>query len=74
MKAQPSTLTTRLARSPEDIRAAQRVRYDVFVKELGSDGPEVDHENRLEKDALQSPEQFGIETEACLNTVSRPFP
>ena len=30
--------------------AAQRVRYDVFVKELGSEGAGVDHENRLEMD------------------------
>ncbi len=50
MQSQPSTLSTRLATSPEDIRAAQRVRYDVFVGELGSDGADVDHENRLEKD------------------------
>lgn len=46
----PNTFTTRLATSQDDIRAAQRVRYDVFVTELGSDGPEVDHDARLEKD------------------------
>lgn len=50
MQSHPSTFMTRLAASPEDLRAAQRLRYDVFVNELGSDGPDVDHENRLEKD------------------------
>jgi len=50
MQSQPSTLSTRLASTDADIRAAQRVRYDVFVKELNSDGAQIDHENRLEKD------------------------
>ncbi len=42
----------RLATSDDDIRAAQRLRYDVFVTELGGGGPLVDHQNKLEKDAL----------------------
>ncbi len=50
MQSQPSTFVTKLASTPEDLRAAQRVRYDVFVTELGGDGPDVDHENRLETD------------------------
>lgn len=41
---------TRLASSPEDLRAAQRLRYDVFVEELGGGGAGVDHANRLETD------------------------
>lgn len=32
--------------------AAQRLRYEVFVAELGADGPLVDHEARLERDDL----------------------
>lgn len=40
----------RLARDERDLRAAQRLRYDVFVEELGGDGPLVDHAERLEKD------------------------
>ncbi len=40
----------KLAETPEDILAAQRLRYDVFVEELGSDGEGVDHDARLEKD------------------------
>ncbi len=40
----------RLATSGADLRAAQRLRYDVFVAELGGSGPMVDHEARLERD------------------------
>jgi putative hemolysin len=40
----------RLACSESDRRAAQRLRYRVFVEELGADGPLVDHKNRLERD------------------------
>lgn len=43
-----------LARSEEEIRAAQRLRYDVFVSELGGDGCGVDHVQRLETDAFDS--------------------
>lgn len=42
--------TVRLAESEADLRAAQRLRYDVFVDELGGGGAMVDHENRLERD------------------------
>ena len=34
-----------------DLRAAQRLRYEVFVEELGAAGPMVDHRDRLECDA-----------------------
>jgi putative hemolysin len=44
------TFSVRLARDAPDIRAAQRLRYDVFVDELGGDGPLVDHDARLEQD------------------------
>lgn len=43
-------LTVRLARDADDLRAAQRLRYDVFVTEMGGDGPLVDHAHRLERD------------------------
>ena len=39
-----------LARSDAEIVAAQRLRYEVFVAELGGDGEGVDHDNRLETD------------------------
>lgn len=40
----------RLARTEGDLRAAQRLRYLVFVEELGGGGALVDHANRLERD------------------------
>ncbi|ATI42211.1 ornithine-acyl-ACP acyltransferase [Pacificitalea manganoxidans] len=40
----------RLARDAQDLKAAQRLRYEVFVAELGGDGPMVDHDARLETD------------------------
>lgn len=43
-------LYARLAQDERDLVAAQRLRYEVFVEELGGDGPLVDHENRLERD------------------------
>ncbi len=42
----------RLARDDRDLMAAQRLRYQVFVEELGGDGALVDHAARLEKDAF----------------------
>ncbi|WP_106744172.1 GNAT family N-acetyltransferase [Yoonia maritima] len=41
-----------LAHSHDDVRAAQRLRYDVFVRELGGGGDMVDHEAQLEKDSF----------------------
>ena len=42
----------RLAETPQDLIAAQRLRYDVFVRELGAGGACVDHVQGLEKDEL----------------------
>jgi len=52
MKADEPSYSLRLADSVEDLSAAQRLRYEVFVAELGGDGPLVDHANRLERDAF----------------------
>ncbi|WP_128254113.1 GNAT family N-acetyltransferase [Falsirhodobacter deserti] len=43
-------LTLRLAQDERDLRAAQRLRYRVFVEELGGDGELVDHDRKLEID------------------------
>ena len=43
-------LELRLARDSMDLRAAQQLRYRVFVEELGGNGPLVDHDARLERD------------------------
>ncbi|OUD10866.1 ornithine-acyl-ACP acyltransferase [Marivivens niveibacter] len=47
-------LSVRLAETESDIRAAQRLRYDVFIEELGAKGANVDHENRLETDRFDA--------------------
>lgn len=43
-------LTVRLAETEADCRAAERLRYKVFVEELGGDGDLVDHAGRFERD------------------------
>ena len=43
-----------LARTEEELRAAQRLRYEVFVAELGGQGALVDHAAGLEKDRFDS--------------------
>ena len=53
MRHDPQFLT-RLARNADDLRAAQRLRYAVFVDELGGDGPLVDHAARLERDRFDT--------------------
>lgn len=50
MTIDESHFETRLARSDADLAAAQRLRYEVFVEELGGDGDMVDHDARLERD------------------------
>lgn len=42
--------TVRLAETEAELEAAQHLRYQVFVRELGSDGELVDHEAELERD------------------------
>lgn len=43
-----------LAGSEDDLRAAQRLRYDVFVRELGGQGQGVDHTAGLETDRFDA--------------------
>lgn len=50
MRADESTYSLRLAAGPADLIGAQRLRYGVFVAEMGGDGPLVDHAARLERD------------------------
>ncbi|HSF63352.1 MAG TPA: GNAT family N-acetyltransferase, partial [Paracoccaceae bacterium] len=52
MEPQDPHFRLRLASGDRDLRAAQRLRYQVFVEELGGDGPLVDHAARLERDAF----------------------
>ncbi len=53
MPAAPQFLV-KLAETEAELRAAQRLRYEVFVAELGSDGPMVDHAARLERDRFDA--------------------
>lgn len=46
--------TVSFAQSDEDHLAALRLRYDVFVREFGSDGTGVDHQNGIEQDAFDA--------------------
>ena len=50
MRDDDTAFILRLAATPRDLRAAQRLRYQVFIAELGGSGSLVDHENRLEQD------------------------
>jgi len=50
----PAQFQIRLATSPRDLLAAQRLRYRVFVEELGGTGPLIDHEAKLERDEFDS--------------------
>jgi putative hemolysin len=53
MSAAPQ-FRVKLAETEDELRAAQRLRYEVFVAELGSDGPMVDHAARLERDRFDA--------------------
>ena len=44
----------RLARDAADIASALRLRYRVFVEELGATGPGVDHQARTEQDEFDA--------------------
>lgn len=42
--------SVKIAETEEELRAAQALRYDVFVRELGGGGEMVDHQEGLERD------------------------
>lgn len=42
--------TVKIAETDEELRAAQALRYEVFVRELGGSGAMVDHDAGLERD------------------------
>lgn len=50
MTSDPRQFTVRFAQNEADLLAAQRLRYRVFVNELGGDGEDVDHDTGLERD------------------------
>ena len=54
MASQNPDFTLKLAETPAELMAAQRLRYRVFVEELGGGGAMVDHDARLEKDRFDA--------------------
>lgn len=50
MSAHTPEFMVKLAENEAELLSAQRLRYSVFVQELGGSGPLVDHEAQLEKD------------------------
>lgn len=46
----PASFTVKIAENDGELRAAQALRYDVFVRELGGGGEMVDHAAGLEMD------------------------
>ena len=54
MRADEPGYRLRLAVGPADLIGAQRLRYRVFVTEMGGDGPLVDHTAQLERDEFDA--------------------
>ncbi|MQY41438.1 GNAT family N-acetyltransferase [Epibacterium sp. SM1969] len=50
MAAPKQDFEVKLAETEDELRAAQALRYEVFVRELGGDGDMVDHDAGLERD------------------------
>lgn len=50
MNTSERRFVVKLAETAQELKAAQRLRYEVFISELGGDGRSVDHARRLEKD------------------------
>lgn len=56
-------ITVKLADSSAELRAAQALRYQVFVQELGGGGSMVDHEAQLEQDRFDPEFEHMIATD-----------
>lgn len=67
MKSVTPLFDVSLAQSPADREQAMRLRYTVFVEELGGDGPLVDHARRLEQDRFDPGAQMLV-----LRDLARP--
>lgn len=57
-------IAVKIADTEDELHAAQALRYDVFVEELGGDGPLVDHDRRLERDRFDPFVDHMIATDA----------
>jgi len=54
MQTEDAYLQVRFAKTERDLLSAQRLRYRVFIEELGGNGTLVDHDARLERDAFDA--------------------
>lgn len=54
MTSNSRKIETKVADCESELLAAQRLRYDVFVNELGGDGEQVDHDLKLERDGFDA--------------------
>lgn len=58
-----------LAQTEADIRAAQQLRYQVFVQEMGANSDQVDHQAGLERDYFDAFCDHLLITESCTGQV-----
>lgn len=70
MIPETSPFRIRLAESAADRLAAERLRYRVFVEELGGDGPLVDHAGRFEHDEFDAVTDHLILTDTRRDAVA----
>jgi putative hemolysin len=72
MTPDTSQFQVRLARDEADLAGAQRLRYEVFVAELGGDGPLVDHVARLERDEFDTINDHLLLIDPAAEAAGRP--
>jgi putative hemolysin len=64
-----SQFRVKLADTPNELIAAKRLRYDVFVRELGAGGALVDHSRALEQDRFDPHVDHMIVTDSNTGSV-----
>lgn len=70
MQTTKAQFSVRLAETEADLRAVKRLRYSVFVEELGGDGTLVDHDHRLEQDRFDPfCDHLVVTDDACGGTI-----
>ncbi|RKF17026.1 GNAT family N-acetyltransferase [Roseovarius spongiae] len=70
MKSDGPLFEVKLAETEVERRAAQRLRYRVFIEELGGAGEMVDHPARLERDRFDDHFDHLILTDAALDCAA----
>ncbi|KIC34869.1 GNAT family N-acetyltransferase [Leisingera sp. ANG-S5] len=62
--------SVKIAETESELRAAQALRYDVFVRELGGGGEMVDHQEGLERDRFDPYFDHMLVTDKATGTVA----